>query len=563
MSHEAVRDRGQGALLTVLCAGVFMVYLDSTVVNVALPKIQADLGAGVTQLQWVVDAYALAFASLLLTSGAVGDIVGRRRIFLLGVAAFTAASVLCALATSIGALLVARAVQGAVGAGLIPISLALITQLYADPAKRARMIGLWAGIGGLALAAGPVIGGALVDDYGWQSIFWINVPLGVLATAALSRLLPHTQVRVTQHLDALGQVLFVAATGLLAYALIEGNGRGWDSPLIVATFAGAALCLIAFVGWQLRNPQPLLPLAFFRNRVFAAACAVNFLGLFGLFGVIFLLTLYLQTINGLSPIQTGVRFLALTVSIMVASALGPTAARRWGTRVSMVAGSLFTVAGCLWLTETRVNSGFATYAGALVLLGIGVSLCAAPATVALLASVPDDRAGTASGVSNTFRQIGGVFGVAMAGAVVLRHLQASLTPIVRTLPVSDAAKQSLLDAIGRGDVTPLRGLPDGLRQVTIARAAQEFVTGMHGAFLVAAAGGLISGLIALFWMPWLARTPAYRPRHGRAGTGRRGGRSVPLTATSARAQPSGSARAQPSGSARDTPSAGAWPRRTA
>lgn len=509
MGESTVLRRGNAALLAFVCAGIFMVYLDSTVVNVALPKIQADLGGGVTQLQWVVDIYALAFASLLLTSGVAGDILGRRRMFLIGLAGFTVASIGCALADSIGALLAARAVQGALGAGLIPISLALVTQLYTDPTTRAKMIGLWAGVGGLALAAGPVIGGGLLDHYGWQAIFWINVPIGLIATIALARLLPATQVRVRQNLDPVGQLLFVAATGLLTYGLIEGNGRGWGSALILSVFSLAVLALTAFIWWQARNPQPLLPLGFFRDRIFAAACAVNFLGLFGLFGAIFLMTLYLQTINRLSPIQTGVRFLALTVSIMVASAVAPIIAKRAGTRATVVAGSLATVVGCLGLTRLEVGSDFGSYSWALVLLGVGVSLCGAPATIALLASVPDDRAGTASGVSNTFRQTGGVFGVAMAGAIVLRHLQSSLAPVVAALPVPPATREMFLDAIGRGDATPLRALPDGLREATMQRVAAEFVNGMHGAFLLAAAGGLISGLVALWWLrPHPDQTPS-------------------------------------------------------
>ena len=500
MNRAKHRVPTYGAMLVFLCAGIFMVYLDSTVVNVALPEIQASLGGGVTELQWVVDAYALALASLLLTAGAAGDIIGRRRMFLLGLIGFTLASVACALATSIEALLIARTIQGAVGAGLIPISLAFITQLYRDPGKRAAMIGLWAGVGGLALAAGPVIGGALLDRYGWQSIFWINVPIGVLSTTALYVLLPRTQQRVRQNLDPIGQLLFIVAIALLTYGLIEGNGRGWDSLLIIAVFVGAAIALAAFIRWQLRTAQPLLPLTFFRSPMFAAACAVNFLGLFGLFGVIFLMTLYLQTINGLTPIETGVQLLALTVSIMVASALAPLLAKRWGTRATITVGSLVTMVGCLGLTGLQVGSDFWTYGWALALLGIGVSLTGAPATIALLASVPGDRAGTASGVSNTFRQIGGVFGVAMAGAVVLQHLKSSLTPTVQALPIPAAAKDTLLEAIGRGDVNSLGGLPADLRQQAAAQAQLEFVNGMHIACIVAGAGGLVAGVVALVWM---------------------------------------------------------------
>ncbi len=234
--------------------------------------------------------------------------------------------------------------------------------------------------------------------------------------------------------------------------------------------------------------------------MFAAACAVNFLSLSGLFGAIFLMTIYLQTINGLTPIQTGVRFLALTGSIMVASALAPPIARRFGARGTIVAGSVLVVAGSVGLMQLRVGSTFGSYGWALALLGVGVSLCGAPATIALLASVPSDRAGTASGVSNTFRQVGGVFGVAIAGSVVIGHLRTSLTPTVAALSVPAGVKQSLLDSIGRGDISPIRVLPEEIRQAMLARVAQEFVAGMHGAFLVAAAGGLMGGLVALAFM---------------------------------------------------------------
>ncbi|MBI1758700.1 MAG: DHA2 family efflux MFS transporter permease subunit [Actinobacteria bacterium] len=498
--NEGKPSRRRALMLVFLCAGIFMVYLDSTIVNVALPEIQAGLGGGVTQLQWVVDSYALAFASLLLTSGVAGDIVGRRRLFLLGLGGFTAASVLCALSGSIGMLLAARTIQGAVGSGLIPVSLALVTQLYADPATRAKMIGLWAGVGGLALAAGPVLGGALLAHLGWQSIFWVNLPIGVVSVFALLRLLPDTQHRIEQHIDPLGQLLLILTTGSLTYALIEGNARGWSSPVIVTVLAVAAVALTGFVGWEVRTARPLLPLAFFRNPTFAAACAVNFFGLFGLFGAIFLMTLYLQTINGLSAIQTGVRFLALTVAIMVASAVAPGLAKRFGARATIVAGSLFTTVGLLGLTGLAVGSEFDRYGWSLALLGVGVSLAGAPATIALLATVPDGRAGTASGVSNTFRQVGGVFGVAMAGAVVLRHLRVGLAPAVQALPISGAAKEQTLAALGRGDASVLRGLPAGVREEVTARAAQEFVAGMHGAFAVAAAGGLLSGVVALAYI---------------------------------------------------------------
>lgn len=510
MSRRVTSDR-PGLVLLFVCAGIFMVYLDSTIVNVALPQIQRSLGGDVTQLQWIVDSYALAFASLLLTSGVAGDLLGRRRLFLAGLVGFTLASALCALSTSIPMLLAARTLQGALGSGLIPISLALVTQLFADPATRAKMIGVWAGVGGLALAAGPVLGGALLAHYSWQSIFWVNLPIGAVAILALARLLPSARPAVTQHLDPLGQLLLIVAVGSLTYALIEGNAQGWGSAVIVGAGATAAVALVAFLAWEARTDRPLLPLGFFRDPTFAAACVVNFAGLFGLFGAIFLLTLYLQTINGLTAIATGVRFLALTTAIMVASAAAPALAKRIGARATIVIGSLLTTAGLLALTTLEVGSGFDRYWYSLVVLGVGVSLAGAPATIALLATVSDERAGTASGVSNTFRQVGGVFGVAMAGAVVLRHMRGALEPAVRALPIPDPAKAQLLDAVGRGDVSGLAALPPGVREAMTGRVAAEFVAGMHGAFVVAAAGGLLSAVVALLAIREHRQRPTARP----------------------------------------------------
>jgi DHA2 family methylenomycin A resistance protein-like MFS transporter len=503
MSQQASTPTRPGLVLAFVCAGIFMVYLDSTIVNIALPQISADLGGGVTKLQWVVDVYALAFASLLLTSGALGDILGRRRVFLVGLVGFTAASAWCALSGSIEMLLTARAVQGAVGAGLIPISLAFVTQLYTEPAKRAKMIGLWAGLGGLALAGGPVIGGALLENYSWESIFWVNIPLGIISVIALYLLLPKTQPKVVQHLDPIGQLLLIIAVGVLTYGLIEGNSRGWSDSLIIGSFVVSAVSLVVFVVWQARSSRPLIPETFFRNRTLAAACAVNFLGLFGLFGAIFLMSLYLQSINGLTAIEAGVRFLALTLAIMVASGLAPLVAARLGARITIVLGSLFSAGGLIGLYGLEVADGFGAYWWAFVLIGIGVSLCGAPATIALLASVPDNRAGTASGVSNTFRQVGGVFGVAVGGAVVLRHMRVSLTPDVEALPIPQAAKDQMLDAIGRGDSSAMGNLPQAIRATISSRVSAEFVVGMHWAFVVAAVGALLGGVVALLFF----RTP--------------------------------------------------------
>ncbi|MGW6015040.1 MFS transporter [Streptomyces sp. NPDC055210] len=487
----------KGLLLSFVCFGVFMVYLDATIVNVALPEIQRDLDADLAGLQWVVDAYALAFACLLLTSGTVGDIVGRKRLFLGGLVGFTLSSVLCALAGSTETLLLGRALQGVCGSIMIPVSLALVSATYTEPAARAKAIGIWAGIGGLALSAGPLVGGVLVDTVGWQSIFWVNVPIGVLATAVLARLLTENRGPRARRLDIVGQLLFVVAIASLAYALIEGNSEGWASAPIVGAFAASGAALAAFVVWELRQTEPMLPLKLFRKPVVAVAGVVNFLSLFGLFAAIFLLTLHLQSVQGLSSIETGVRFLALTVPIMIASFAASVVAARTGPRAPIVGGSLLSAAGLYGLTVLDADSGFGAYWWALALLGIGVSFTGAPATVALLGAVPPEQAGTASGISNTFRQVGAVFGVALAGALLLRHLRDALPGALAGVPMPQDARDRAYALLGDGDLSRTDALPPALREPVLDAVGPVFVDGMHLVMQVAAAGTLVGGLCAL------------------------------------------------------------------
>lgn len=406
-------------VLALLCAGIFVVYLDSTIVNVALPTIGRDLRVSISGLQWIIDAYVLTFACLLLSAGVAGDVFGRKRVFLVGLAGFTALSAVCAIAPSVGALTAARAAQGAFGSVMMPISLALVTGLYADPAARARAIGIWAGVGGLALAVGPVAGGALVDHYGWQSIFWLNVPVGVITGLGLVRFLPATAPRATaRHFDLVGQILFITGAALLTYALIEGGPDGWGSPGIVSAFVAAAIAWASFLWWETRATAPMLPPRILRNATVLAVCGVNLVLFFGLYTTLFLLTLHLQKAQGLTAAATGVRFLALTIAIMVASFLGPIVASRTGPRITVTAGALIAAVGLAGLTGLSADTGFFSYAWGLVLIGAGGSLAGAPATVVLLSSVPANLAGTASGTYQTFRQIGAVLGVAVAGALI-------------------------------------------------------------------------------------------------------------------------------------------------
>jgi DHA2 family methylenomycin A resistance protein-like MFS transporter len=411
-----------GLSLGLLCTGMFIVYLDTTITPVALPAIRHSFGGGVANLQWVLDAYVLTFACVLLTAGSLGDVIGRKRVFLLGLGGFTVASLGCALAANTGELIAARAAQGICAAAVVPVSLAVISDLYPDPAARTRAVSIWAGLGGVAMAAGPLAGGLLVQYTSWRAIFWINVPIGVVVFAVLLSTLPALTTSRTRQVDVLGQLVFIIATAGLTYALIEGNRQGWGSPAIITSFVVAFVAFVFFASWELRNRDPMLPPRLLAHPVVAATSAVNFLGLFGLYATLFLLTLFLQQLSSLSAITTGLRFLALTAALGVSAIVSPKVAQRIGNRVAMVIGSVMVAIGLTWLVTLQVGTGFGEYWWALGLIGFGVPLSSgAVAVAALMASVPLKLVGTASGTMNTFRQLGALVGVALAGALLPRH----------------------------------------------------------------------------------------------------------------------------------------------
>ncbi|SDP98243.1 MFS transporter [Lentzea jiangxiensis] len=492
MSVDQLVAGRRGLRLAFVCLGLFMVYLDTTIVNVALPQMQRDLDVGVSGLQWVFDSYVLTFACFLLTSGRLGDVLGRHRVFLAGLVGFTVSSAACALSENITALLVSRFVQGAFGSVMITTSLALVHSMYQSPKERARAVSIWAGVGGLALAAGPVLGGVLVEHNNWPSIFWLNIPIGVVSVLALLMLRAEPESTERQHLDLLGQALFAAAVAALTYGMIEASTAGWTAGYVLASFAGAVVAALLFVWREATCEQPMLPLTFFRNRVVVFSCAINFLVFYGLFGAMFLLTLYLQSVNGLSAVDTGIRFLALSLTIAVGSLIAPRLAHLAGDAYPWVSafGGLLAGLGLIGLLRLEVGSGFDTYWWSLVLLGLGISFAMAPATIAVLASVEPERVGVAAGVSQTFRQVGGVLGVAMSGTLALRHVKDGVPDALAGLPLPPAALEKLAEAIGSGRFAAADHLPEQLRAAVTNNVAPLLVDGMAVSYTLGAAVAL-------------------------------------------------------------------------
>jgi EmrB/QacA subfamily drug resistance transporter len=405
---------------------LFMVMLDNTVVNVALPSIQRGLDADISELVWVVNAYALTFAVLMLTGGKLADLFGRRRLFLAGLALFTLSSLLCGLAGSSGELISWRALQGVGAAMMMPATLAIITSTF-PPRQRGLAIGVWAGVSALALAIGPVIGGLLSEHADWSWIFFVNVPVGVLGFVVGRLVIRESRdTSREQSLDFPG--LFVSAAGLFAltFALIEASNYGWTSPVIIGLFVAAGVCLTAFVWIERHRRAPMLDLALFRNTTFAGANIVALLTTLAMFGVFFFMSLYVQQILGYSPVQAGAIFLPMTLLIILIAPPAGKLSDRLGSRWLMAGGLTLVGISLLLFSRLGTSDGFWDLFPGLVIGGAGMALVMTPMSAAAMGSVSVDKAGVASGVLNTFRQVGGALGIAVLGAILTSRQDSAL-----------------------------------------------------------------------------------------------------------------------------------------
>ncbi|MFJ5288470.1 MFS transporter [Streptomyces sp. NPDC088348] len=413
-----LNHRRRMLVLAICCMSLLIVSLDNTVLNVALPSMQKELHASVSGLQWTIDAYTLVLASLLMLAGSTADRIGRRRVFKAGLVIFTLGSALCSIAPNLESLVVFRMVQAIGGSMLNPVAMSIITNTFTEPRERARAIGVWGGVVGISMAAGPIVGGLLVDSVGWRSIFWINLPVGLAALLLTWRYVPESRAPKGRRPDPVGQLLVIALLGSVTYAIIEAPSAGWTSPLIIS-FAGVALLALAgLLLYEPRRPEPLIDLRFFRSAPFSGATVIAVCGFAALGGFLFLNTLYLQDVRGLSALHAGLYMLPMAALTLVCAPLSGRLVGNRGPRVSLLAaGVAMALSGLVFAVldaEKHMPLLFAGY----VLFGIGFGMVNAPITNTAVSGMPRAQAGVAAAVASTSRQIGSTLGVAVIGAVL-------------------------------------------------------------------------------------------------------------------------------------------------
>jgi EmrB/QacA subfamily drug resistance transporter len=490
-------------ILISLLLAAFVINLDTTIVNVALPTLVRDLRASNTQLQWVVDAFNLLFAASVLAMGSLSDRFGRKGMLLAGLAVFGLASLVGGLTGTSGELIVARAVMGLGAAMVFPSTLSLLTNVFTERRERALAIGLWGAITGAAIALGPIVGGWLLQLFDWRSIFFAMTPVAAIAGVLVAGNVPASRDPSARRLDGLGFALSTAMVALLVYTIIEAPNHGWGSARTLSSLALTAGLVVAFVAWERRREQPMLDVSLFRNARFTAASASVAISFFALSGFIFLITQYFQFLKGYGPLSTGVRLLPVATFVAISSILGARLAVRVGTKLVVASGLLLMAAFYAWVSTAEATTGYGTIAAQMVVLGTGMGLTSAPATEAIMGVVPKAKAGVGSAVNDATRLLGGTLGVAVIGSVYASLYASRLASALPTgLPasVTRTAHGSVGAALTVADQLAHAGHP-ALAAAIHNAASSAFFHGLHAADWVAAGAAAAGALMALALLP--------------------------------------------------------------
>jgi EmrB/QacA subfamily drug resistance transporter len=508
-------DRAKPWVLAATILGSSMAFIDGSVVNVALPAIQADLATSVAGAQWVVNAYMLMLSALILVGGAAGDRLGRRRVFAMGVTVFTAASVACGLAPGAGALIAARALQGVGGAMLVPSSLAIISAAFPE-GERGRAIGTWAGFSALTTALGPVVGGWLVDLWSWRLIFFVNVPVGAATLLLAIRRVPESREATDDPIDWRGGVLAVAGLGALVEGVTAAATLDWTQPAVVGSLAGGVLLLAGFVRHESRTASPMVPVDLFRSRAFTGANAMTFLLYFALGGALFFLPFNLIRVQGYSPMQTGAAFLPFTLVMGALSRWSGGLTQHYGARAPLTVGPVIAAAGFALLALPGVGGSYwATFFPGLAVLGLGMAVSVAPLTTTVMGSVPDRFAGAASGINNAVARLAGMLAVAILGTMAVGVFGTALERRLALLDVSRGVRHALLQEVPKLAEARVPETVGAGMHATLTRALTEsFVSSFRVVMLLAAALAVLSAVCAALTTGSARKDPAGRGHPG-------------------------------------------------
>lgn len=489
------RRSRQWLILLVLCVPLFMTMLDNTVVNTALPSIQRALHGGVSDLQWIVDGYSLGFASLMLSASTIGDLRGRKKTLVVGLLLFSAGSAVCALATSVGWLLGGRVTQGIGAAAVLPGTLSIIRHVFTDERERGAAIGVWAGVSGLGLGLGPLVGGLLTEHFHWPSVFWVNVPVGVLGVVAALLVIPESSDRHGRRMDLPGQFLAIVAFSAVVFATIEGPVWGWIDARVLTAFGVAAVSLGLFAIQEDSAPSPLLELRFLRDRSFSGAIIAGFAVYFGMFAVLYFLSLWLQLVLGWSPIGAGLAIMPSMVVVGVVSPLAGWISGRIGAGLPLALGLAVSAVTLYFFTWYGVGASYRQFWWLVPLVGLGMGLTLTPITTTVMSRVPPARSGMASATSNTARELGGVLGVAVLGSILSNRMGVSLAHRLAGQGVPQVVRDRIVTTAKSGGHAGAGLATHGGRiGDAIDRA---FATGLHQAQLVGAGVLGVSALVTL------------------------------------------------------------------
>ncbi len=502
----ALPGRRRWAVLLVLCLSLLVVSLDNTILNVALPTLVRDLHATDSQLQWTVDGYTVVFAGLLITFGSLGDRAGRRGALMSGLSVFAGGSALSAFASSPDQLIGFRCLMGAGAALVMPATLSVLTNVFTLPKERARAIGLWSGTTGLGVAIGPIFGGWLLSHFWWGSVFLVNVPIVVVGLVAIALVVPTSRDDRAPRADPVGAGLSVLGLGALLWGIIEAPIDGWGNGRVVLALAAAALVLSVFVFWELHSDHPMFQVHFFANPRFSAASASVSFVFFALFGAMFLLTQYLQSVLGYSPMAAGARISPVALTIIAGAPVASLVVEKVGTKSVVVAGLATVALGLGLLSDLTVRSGYGPVLVTILVAGAGMGLTVSPATEAIMGSLPPRQAGVGSAMNGTDIQVGGALGVAVLGSALNEHYRGALTGTLGSLHLPPALAQSARSSLG-GALAVATHLPRLPAAALSSSAKAAFVGGVNIADLVGMSVAIAGALLALVFLPAKARAP--------------------------------------------------------